>query len=280
MISSYVLTSRAFLRLVLAAVLAAVVVAPAAPSWAASQSVAPLAACASGDPALSIDDLSGITAPCAAARGSLDIETLYFQNASSVGGTALAAYPLFRLRTGIASRVEAVVDTPSQIAQSGPRGTGLYPTTHAGYGANYTFLSGQFAAASVGLEMVPPNSRFATTQTQPKYVVDLSAGYRVNARAVVSAIATGASSRSVGFARIAPSLTVRTAYDLSPVTQISTDLGTRVVARGTVAQSFSDIAINERLRKNLRFAVGLGTTFNPVSDAKAHYLASGFDFKL
>ena len=253
---------------------------PALPLSAASQSVPAIGVCATQNPAFTTDDLSGFTAPCAEAPGSLAIETLYFQNASSVGGTALAAYPLFRIRTGIVSRLEAVVDTPSQVAESGPHGTGLYPATHIGYGANYTFLSGGRSAAGVGLEMVPPNSRFATTQVQPKYVFDLSGGYRLNARASVSAIATGASSHSVGFQRIFPSLAIRTSYGTSATTQISTDLGERVVARHAAAQSFGDVAVNERLRKDLHFSVGLGTTFNPVSNAKAHYLASGFDLQI
>ncbi len=241
---------------------------------------ATLGACQTANAAFTADDLSGITAPCAEQRGAIAIETLYFQNASRVGGTALAAYPLFRVRTGILPRVELLVDTPSQVAESGPRGTGLYPMTHFGYGANYTFLSGGRSAAGAGIEMVPPNSRFATSQSQPKYVVDLSAGYRVNARSTVSAIATGASSRSVGFERIAPSLAVRESYDTSGTTEITTDLGTRVVTRHGVPQSFGDVAVNERLRKDLRFSVGLGTTFNPVSNAKAHYLASGFNLNL
>jgi hypothetical protein len=263
-----------------AVAIAAVLSFTAAPVRAATQTVAPLGACTTGDPAFTADDLSGLTAPCAESTGNVAIETLYFQNASSIGGTALAAYPLFRIRTGLFSRVEAVVDTPSQIAESGPHGTGLYPTTRFGYGANYTFVSGADAAAGLGVEMVPPNSRFATTQSQPKYILDLTGGYRLNRRATLSAIATGASSHSVGFQRILPTLAVRTSYDASTVTQISTDLGERVVARRAVAQSFGDVAVNERLRKNLHFAVGLGTTFNPVSNAKAHYLASGFDVRL
>jgi hypothetical protein len=70
------------------------------------------------------------------------------------------------------------------------------------------------------------------------------------------------------------------AYDSSVATQFSTDIGTRIVTRHSVAQSYGDVAINERIRKNTTFDVGLGTTFNPVSNAKAHYLASGLNFHL
>src|SRR5271170_4123757 len=61
-------------------------------------------ACTTQNPAFVIDDLSGVASPCATAPGTLLIEALYYQNASSVGGTALAAYPLLRLRTGIVNR--------------------------------------------------------------------------------------------------------------------------------------------------------------------------------
>jgi hypothetical protein len=275
-----VFTLRFFCALASVAVLAAAIARPSAPLRADEPAPALIPACRTGDPAMLIDDLSGFIAPCAQAPGMVAIETLYFQNASSVGESALAAYPLFRVRTGIVRRLEAVLDTPSQIAESGPHGTGLYPTTHLGYGVNYTFLADGRAAGGMGIEMLPPDSRFVTTAAQPKYVVDVTMGYHLGDRTTLSAIATGASSRSVGFQRIFPTVAVRTAYDASAVTQISTDLGERVVARHSSPQTFGDVAVNERLHKNLHFSVGLGTTFNPVSDAKAHYLASGFDVQL
>jgi hypothetical protein len=237
-------------------------------------------ACTSQNPAFTTDDLGGIASPCAVAPGSLLVETLYYQNASRVGGTALAAYPLFRLRTGIVRRLEAVVDLPSQVAESGLGGIGLYPKTHLGYGLNYTFVRGSRVAAALGAEALPPSSRFTVNQAQPKYVLDLTAGYQIFARATLSAMATGSSSRQVGFEQVSPAAALRMAYDSSAVTQISTDIGTRVVARRLVGQSYGDVSLNERLRKNVNFAVGVGTTFNPVSNAKAHYLASGFNFHL
>jgi hypothetical protein len=113
--------------------------------------------CATANPAFTIDDLSGITPPCAVAPGSVLVETVYYQNASRAGGTALAAYPLVRFETGIVRNLELVLDAPSQIAESGLAGAGLYPTTHAGYGLNYTFASNARLAASFGAELVPPS---------------------------------------------------------------------------------------------------------------------------
>jgi hypothetical protein len=236
--------------------------------------------CTTQNPAFTTDDLSGITSPCAAPPGTLIIEMLYYQNASRVGGTALAAYPLVRLQTGIVRHLEVVLDTPSQVAESGLAGTGLYPTTHAGYGLNYTFASNARMAASAGVELVPPSSRFVVDQTQPKYMLTATIGYRAASRVTLSATVTGTSSGAVGFNRITPSAAVRLAYDFGAKTQVSWDIGARFVVRHAVAQSYGDIAVNQQLRKNLTFAVGLGTTFNPVSDAKAHYLASGFNLQV
>ena len=207
-------------------------------------------------------------------------EMLYYQNASRAGGTALAAYPLVRLRTGIIRHLEVVLDTPSQVAENGLAGAGLYPTTHAGFGLNYTVASNARVAASFGVELLPPSSRFVVDETQSKYVVAATLGYHVTRNATLSGSATATSSRQAGFARITPAAAVRLAYDLGQRTQISADVGARIIQRHAVAQSFCDVAVNERLRKNLTFAVGLGTTFNMVSNAKAHYLASGLNLQL
>ena len=273
-----IIAPRWYVAAAIAAVVFVLSACPPVPAGAASQTEPPASgACASGDPAFTNDDLSGITAPCATGRGDVTIETLYFQNASRVGGTALAAYPMIRVRTGVVRRLEAVIDAPSQVAESGLNGAGLYPMTHLGYGLNYTAVAGPRLAVGFGAEFVPPASLYAVTQAQPKYVFDATAGYRLSRRATLSALATGASSHSVGFQRIFPSLAVRESYDVSATTQISTDLGARIVTRHERAQSFGDVAVNERLRKNLEFSVGLGTAFNPILDAKAHYLASGFN---
>jgi hypothetical protein len=276
-----IIALRWYVTAAIAAVVFVLSACPPLPAGAASQETSvPNGACASGDPAFTNDDLSGITAPCATARGDVTIETLYFQNASRVGGTALAAYPMVRVRTGVLRRLEAVLDAPSQVAESGLNGAGQYPMTHLGYGLNYTALASARLAAGFGAEFVPPASLFAVTQAQPKYVFDATAGYRLSRRATVSALATGASSHSVGFERVFPSLALRETYDTSATTQISTDLGARIVTRHERAQSFGDVAVNERLRKNLGFSVGLGTAFNPINDTKAHYLASGFNLHL
>ena len=80
---------------------------------------------------------SQIPSPCIVPGGNLLIETLYYQNASKVGGTALAAYPLLGFDAGLGRRVDAIVDLPSQIAESGRNGAGIYPRSHATYVLRY-----------------------------------------------------------------------------------------------------------------------------------------------
>ncbi len=43
--------------------------------------------------------------PCIVRRGQLVIESMYYQNASKEGGTALAAYPEATFRVGLSPRV-------------------------------------------------------------------------------------------------------------------------------------------------------------------------------
>jgi hypothetical protein len=112
------------------------------------------------------------------------------------------------------------------------------------------------------------------------YLLSATLGYQLSQHTTLTATVTGTSSREVGFARVSPTAAVRMSYDLGPKTQFSYDVGTRIIQRHGAAQSYGDIGINQWLHKNLAFAVGLGTTFNIVSNAKAHYLASGFNLKL
>jgi hypothetical protein len=254
----------------------------ALPAFAAPESFAVSdAVCASQNPAFIEDDISGFTAPCAAAPGTLTIESLYFQNASRVGGTALAAYPLVRLRTGVTHHLELVLDPLSQVAESGLHGVGLYPITRFGYGANYTLAATTNTASGLGVEVQPPNSLFNVNDRQSKFIFDYTFAYRVSRRVSLSAIATGASSHIVGFGVFTPAAAIRGAFDADARTQISTDLGERLVAHGMRGQSFSDLALHRKLRKNITYTLGVGSTFNGfTSIGKAHYLASGFNFRL
>jgi hypothetical protein len=246
----------------------------------AAESATATTVCSTANEFFVADALSGIDSPCSIPAGDLMVESLYLQDASRIGGTALAIYPMFRLRTGVTDRVEVEADTPSQIAESGRAGAGLYPTTHLGFGASYTFAESDRLAVALGAEQLPPISRFATTQTQPKYGLDLSSGYRLTPRVTLQAFADDSSSSKSGFQREFPSAALGAAYGLSWATQVSVDVGTRAVARRANLQNFGNVTADQRISKKMTFDAGLGTTFNPISNAKAHYLASGLNYRL
>lgn len=224
------------------------------------------------------DDLNGFSSPCATRPGSIAVDAVYLQNASSVGGTALAAFPMVHLRTGVLSRLQLVLDAPSQIAESKPGGGGLWPVSHFGYGLDYTFLQTQRMAIALNTEVLPPATVFAPNQNQSKYQLGLTSDFQLTPRFALGVSASGTSSGTAGLERVLPALAVRTAFDLSRYTQVVASLGTRIAGRREVAQSNGNISLNERLRKNTLLGIGIGTSFNPVANAKVHYLASGLSF--
>jgi hypothetical protein len=207
------------------------------------------------------------------------VEGLYYQNASKVGGTALAAYPMVRLRAGLVRSLEFVADTPSQVAESGLNGRGVYPSSQLGLGLNYALAASGRYALALGAEARPPASRFASSETQPEYTLDAVSEYRLAKSFTLSGFLDGSTSRTVGLQHVFPMAALGFGFYPNARTELSTDVGSRFVVRHASPQSFGDISVTEALHKASAVEVGLGTTLNPVSNAKAHYLAVGFDFR-
>jgi hypothetical protein len=227
------------------------------------------------------DGPSDMPSACTVAKGSFLAEGLYYQNASRFGGTALAAYPLMRMRVGVAQRTEFALDAPSEIAESGFAGAGVYTKTEPGYGLDYTFAEPARADFSLRAEEEPPASRFTPSQAQPKTSVDITSGYHLSDRFTVSTLL----GESDGYTTSTMQRTERwfpiSVFDLAFLadqrTQISTDFGGKTIMRRASAQAFGDISVARLLSRNLALNLGLGTTFNPVAGTKAHYLALGVD---
>jgi hypothetical protein len=235
--------------------------------------------CSDASIASSATGSSAVLSPCAVTAGTLLVESLYYQNASQVGGTALAAYPLVRLRLGIAPRTDIVLEPPSQIAESGLHGAGLYPSSHSGYGLEHTFAQSARAAWGAALEVVPPASLYAPSETQPKYRLDVATKYRVNRRLALKGTVGASSSHSAGFGTILPATAVGGELAPDARTVFSADLGARRVTHRATAQSFADFSLTRTLDHKLAWNVGVGTAFNPVANAKAHYLSTGLAFR-
>jgi hypothetical protein len=236
--------------------------------------------CATTNAPVFDDTISGITSPCATAPGTVVAETTYIQNASRVGGTALATYPMITLRTGLTRNLAFDLDPPSEVAESGERGLGVYVPTHLGYGLSYTAAETSRMAVAMFTSLLPPVNRFAPSLVQPKYALGLTSAYALGSRYSLGFSGQETSSATHGFDRIQPSGALSADYDASADTQISTDVGTRVNGRRALAQSYGDVAVDKSLAKHFIFKVGLGTTFNPVANSKPHYLASGLDYRL
>jgi hypothetical protein len=224
------------------------------------------------------DDLSGIWSPCATAPGKVVVEATYLQNASVVGGTTFADYPSLTLRTGIVKNLGFIFTSPSQVAETAPHGVQIYPQTHLGYGLSYTASETTSDAVSIFGQVLPPVNVFSPTHVQSRYLLGVSDDYALTQKISLGFFGTGTSSESAGLDRIYPSEALKAAYNLSSLTQFETDFGTRSTARH--GQSFGDVAVTQMLHKHFDLKIGLGTTFNPVSNSKAHYIASGLGYAL
>jgi len=234
----------------------------------------------SGDSLLSfVDPTSGLPAACSLPSNGVLAQSLYYQNASRVGGSALAAYPMVDVLAGLSDRTEVLVDTPSQLAKSGPNGTGLYPTTSPGFGLKYELAASSNAALKIGLEDRPPLSPFTTTTTQAAYALSMASLYRVSESVVFDGSVTGLATRIRGSERMLPTMNFGVSYNVAPSTEVATDLGSRALARFGRVQKFGDLSVTHVLHKNVAFDTGLGTAFNAMSNAKAHYLSAGLDIR-
>jgi hypothetical protein len=243
----------------------------------------PLAAattvCSNGTMLSVVDPTSGLPAACSLPRDTVLAQSLYYQNASKVGGSALAAYPMLDILAGVNDRTEVLLDAPSQIALSGPNGTGRYPMTSAGFGLKYELAESSNAALEVGMEARPPLSPFATNTTQGTYALNMASLYRVSGFVAVDGSLSGLVERFRGSNRVLPTMNLGVSYDIAPSVQIATDVGSRALPRFGRSQKFGDVSVTHILHKNLAFDTGLGTAFNATSNAKAHYLSAGLDIR-
>jgi hypothetical protein len=235
--------------------------------------------CQSGSLLALTDGVAGVPSPCVLGAGTFLVQSLYFQNASKVGGSALAEYPMFNLRAGIGNRLELSIDTPSQVAYSGSRGAGLYILTHPGGGVLYRLTDSSRLAVALGATISPPVQRFEPVLSQPRYAFDLSSTYRLDDHFALDAAIMAHTSRSIGFNQMYPGGVLGLTYTPDRTTQLATSIGTRVVAHGSSLQRYGDVSVTHLLAKNVSVDVGLGTAFNPVADTKSHYLGAGLNFR-
>jgi len=222
---------------------------------------------------------SQIPSPCIVPAGNFLVEALYYQNASKVGGTALAAYPLLGFDAGLGRRTDVVLDLPSQIAESGRNGAGVYRRSHATYGLRYGFAQTERFALTAAIAVVPPASVYAPSETQPKFRLDVNSAYRLTPKLAIKARSQGATSHTAGVGRILPEQDLGADIALGKLTVFSPDLGLRSVTAHAHPQSFADLCVKHLLSRRIMFDAGIGTTFDQVDHAKAHYVAAGLSLR-
>lgn len=249
---------------------------------AASQAATPWTSggvCSASNSFALTDNLNGQATACALGRHEIAYQAVYLQNASAVGGTALAAYPLVRVRGSVGDRTSLLVDLPSAIAESAQNGRGAFPVTRFGYGLSRMLHEDARSATSIFAEVLPPDSAFAPQHAQSKVALGGVTDLALTPRWTLGLNGGIESTERSGFGLLRPSLGISAAFAANERTQFVAGLGSSVVTRHAVPQSYADIAINQRLSRRTRFVVGLGSTFNAVAGAKAHYLASGFSYR-
>ena len=217
---------------------------------------------------------------CTTPKHRTIVETTYYQNASRVGGTALAAYPEARVRYGVASNVELFYDTPSEIAKSGLHGLGIYAMQRSGPGANVELGQRGDLTYGVSGEIHPPLDALENLRFIPRDQTDLNASWMSSTSTEFAAqlgaitFETPRLRRDRGDATTSALAATRA---LTYNTTVTAELETQSRALyGALAQTSGIASVQRALSRHLLSNVEIGTAFNAAGNSKPHYLGAGF----
>jgi hypothetical protein len=216
---------------------------------------------------------------CVVSKHRVVVSTMYYQNASKVGGTALAGYPLLRARYGIAQNVELFYDAPNELAVSSHGGH--YEMAHSGVGAQGTIAQSGNVALLLTAESRPPLSPLANLYVLPLADVHLTASwtanYGTNFAAQVGTLNYIATNRGHRRSSIFDMLSATA--PISSDTWFTGELGMQSNATYQSAGQTRGIAsVKHSIGANSVFNLDLGTTLNASGGSKPHYLGAGFTF--
>jgi hypothetical protein len=222
--------------------------------------------------------------PCIVRRGQLVVESMYYQNASSEGGTALAAYPEATFRIGISPRVELFVDAPSDVAKSGTHGEGVFYLTHPGFGLKALLSSSSTFATSISVESSPQLHALAHLSLIPLADATLTASWMPRRSAIVLTAQAGAflfRQRGMGHEqRTAATFALGITAPVMKKTWLSLQLNSiSTAAMNSPAQSTGTLSLQHEIGRNVLANIQLGTAFNAAGHSKAHYLGFGFTIR-
>lgn len=222
--------------------------------------------------------------PCIVRRGQIVIESMYYQNASREGGTALAAYPEATFRVGISPRLELFVDAPSDVAKSGNHGEGVFYFTHPGFGLKALLSSSSTFASSLSVETRPQLHALAHLSLLPVADATLTASWMpLHSGLVVTAQAGAFLFRQRGMGhdqRTATTFGIGITAPVMKKTWLSLQLNSiSKAAMNSSAQSTGTLSFQHEIGRNVLANVQLGTAFNASGHTKAHYLGVGFTIR-
>jgi hypothetical protein len=217
--------------------------------------------------------------PCVVKHRRVAVETTYYQNASKVGGTALAAFPEVRVRYGLVPRAELFYDASSEIAVSGERGSGVYYMTHPGLGARFEVARAGGVLYSLSAEGHPPLSALANLHLIPIFDAHAAANWSASGRNDFAAQA-GYLNFETAFTRNQRSSAFgafSATHGLNGRTWATMELGFQSHATWNARSQTSGIfSLQRSLSETSMMNLELGTAFNAAGNSKPHYLGFGF----
>jgi hypothetical protein len=222
--------------------------------------------------------------PCIVRRGQIVVETMYYQNASSVGGTALAAYPEATIRLALSPRVEVFVDAPSDVAKSGSNGLGVFYFTHPGFGFKALLSSSSSFASSVSFETNPQLNAMAHLSLIPLTDITFTGSWMPRRSNLIFSAQAGAfwfRQRGMGHdERTAATFGIGVTAPVMRKTWLTLQLRSlSVAAMNSSAQSTGTMSLQHEIGRNVLANLQLGTAFNAAGRSKAHYLGVGFTIR-
>jgi len=204
---------------------------------------------------------------------------MYYQNASKVGGTAVAGYPQLRVRYGLAPRVEIFYDAPSELAVSAKHG-GQFYAAHPGLGVQAEIARSGALVFSLSAQSHPQLSPLANLYLVPLADVHLAAtwsGLREDFAVEVGTLNFIATNR--GHRRSSLFSAFSAGRSIAPGTWLSGELGIQSNASyGSAGAARGILSVTRELSANSLFTADLGTTFNASANSKPHYIGAGFTF--
>lgn len=221
------------------------------------------------------------TSPCTLRNHTYELETGYYQNASTVGGSQLAAYPLSILRYAATPSLEVFFDPTTRIAKNGMNGKGIYTWSRSGAGLKLRLVNTGDTAVAFRVNYTPQADETATISTRNRF----DAG--VIARSVLSS--KFALSATVGMNNFTqdPSISINKTSSWYERLAVSDQFAKRTQAifsmssqsamtTSSTAQSKYGIALRQTFAKHAMLDVQMGSTINATSSTKAHYIGAGF----